>query len=161
MQSYTPRPIRFAGVATYGDWRIKRYRIRHPDTDFEETRFSEATSLVAAELPLPATTDMRPGVGFLIEHQGRGADYVVLGWWDRENELPLRVWLRTATEPAWRRAAGAESICVWDLQVIWHEREAYVGTLLGGKEHREATDRYLTRVDDLWTGPSKGQSTNS
>jgi hypothetical protein len=33
----------------------------------------------------------------------------------------------------WRPAAGGESFCVWDLRVIWWEREAYVTTVLAGR----------------------------
>lgn len=71
----------------------------------------------------------RCGAGFLIEHQGNSLDYLVLGWWDRENELPLRVYVRDAGTP-WRAARGGESVCVWDLQVVWAERPAYVGTVM-------------------------------
>ena len=39
---------------------------------------------------LPAATAKRAGVGFLVLHHGRSADYAVLGWWDNEHEMPLR-----------------------------------------------------------------------
>ena len=32
----------------------------------------------------------------------------------------------------WRRAGPSESFCVWDLEVIAHERDAYVETVLAG-----------------------------
>jgi hypothetical protein len=38
-------------------------------------------------------------------------------------------------------ADPSESVCVWDLEVIWAERQAYVDTLLG--EH--TADDYLAR----------------
>ena len=56
--------------------------------------FEAGLKLAEAELPQPAEAAGRPGLGFLIAHQGRTGDYVVLGWWDHENELPLRVFLR-------------------------------------------------------------------
>jgi hypothetical protein len=31
---------------------------------------------------------------------------------------------------AWRPAQGSESICVWDLELLWFERQAYVGAVL-------------------------------
>jgi hypothetical protein len=64
-------------------------------------------------------------------HQGRG-DYLVLGWWDNENELPLRVLVWG--ESGWREARGSESVCVWDLRILWHERDAYVATVLSGRD---------------------------
>ena len=33
---------------------------------------------------------------------------------------------------SWRPAGPSESFCIWDLCVLWHEREAYVRTMLNG-----------------------------
>ena len=141
MQPYAPRPIQFDGIQIHDDWRLKRYRIWHGDGGFDARRFVAGTALALAELPTPAVTAVRPGVGFLVMHQGNGADYLVLGWWDRENELPLRIFVRA--DDAWRPASGPESVCVWDLQVVSHERDAYVETVLGGGGD---VDAYLARV---------------
>ncbi len=84
--------------------------------------------MAMAELPQPAQIVGRPGLGFLICHQGRTGDYTILCWWDRENELPIRVFVRD--DQGWRPARGSESVCVWDLEVIWHERCAYVESML-------------------------------
>jgi hypothetical protein len=81
-------------------------------------------------MPQPAVTLSRPGVGLLIFHQGATGDYVVTSWWDNENEMPTRVFVRESN--TWRPAAESESFCVWDLKIMWHEREAYVRTLLAG-----------------------------
>jgi hypothetical protein len=104
----------------------------HAGQEFDERRFSGGIELALAALPQPARTDERPGVAFLILHQGNGIDYTVLAWWDRENELPLRVFVcdRPGSND-WRHARDSESVCVWDLQVIWAEREAYIRTVLG------------------------------
>jgi len=80
-------------------------------------------------LPDPAEAEGRPGVGWVILHLGRDVDYLVLGWWDRENELPVRIWVREGGNP-WRVARGPESFCVWDLEVMAHERDAYVRHVL-------------------------------
>ena len=72
-------------------------------------------------------------MGFVIEHQAIGIDYLVLAWWDRENELPLRIFVRERdAQAAWRTARGGESVCVWDLEVIGAERDAYIATVLDG-----------------------------
>jgi hypothetical protein len=69
----------------------------------------------------------------------------VLAWWDNENELPLRVFVRELEgDSQWRAARGVESFCVWDLQVIAFERDAYVATLLAGSpDVAGATRAYL------------------
>ncbi len=153
MQPYAPRPIRFDGIQTpdvSSGWRLKRYDIWHGDAVFDAGRFEAGTALALAELPAPAVTEMRPGVGFLVAHQGSGMDYLVLGWWDRENELPLRVFVRADDGGTWRPAHGSESVCVWDLQVIAHERDAYVETVLGGG----TVAAYLERVLNVKPSPA-------
>jgi hypothetical protein len=131
MHSYEPRNIQYLRLQTYGDWRIKLYSIAWGQPVIDEGRFAAGLDLALSSLPVPARTESRPGVGFCILHQGRGADYVVLAWWDRENELPLRIFVKLPDEMQWRPARGSESVCVWDLEVIGFERNAYVATVLG------------------------------
>ena len=147
MHPYHPRTIRFHGVRPHGEWRVKLYSITydaaHP---LEWPRFQAGLELAFGELPRPEWEEGRAGVGFVIAHQGRNADYAVLGWWDRENELPVRVFIRDGAQ-GWRAARGGESFCVWDLQVLWAEREAYVATVLapGASGAAHPVNAYLER----------------
>ena len=130
MQPYAPRPIRPLGVLSHGDWRLKRYSIVFGDQPHDPRRFEPARALALRELPATAVAEGRPGAAILIEHQGRDVDYLILAWWDRENELPLRIFVNEARE-GWRPNRASESVCVWDLEVLWAERSAYVQTVLG------------------------------
>ena len=131
MDHFEARRIGFHGVRSAGDWRLKLYSIVFGTAPIDWDRF--ATGLVRCEacLPEPAVTAERPGVGVLIAHQGRTANYMILGWWDNQNELPLRVFVSSdRRDDSWRPAEGSESICVWDLEVLWEERQAYIATVL-------------------------------
>jgi len=144
MQPYEPRPIRFHGLRSVDGWRLKRYSITFGPGPIDWPAFEPAMALADAALPRPAVTESRPGVGFVIAHQGRTALYCVLGWWDNENELPVRIFVRALDDGAeWRAARGGESFCVWDLQVIAFEREAYVATLLATVAAGDPTRSYL------------------
>jgi hypothetical protein len=147
MRPFQSRPIHPRGVTLYGEWRLKRYTIvRTPNRlrrmawpDFEPGRACHAA------LPSPVHAAGRVGSDF-IEHRGNGADYIVLGWWERENELPVRVFVRDHSPgAAWRAARGSESFCVWDLQVVAFERDAYVGTVLSERASEGAVEDYLAR----------------
>ena len=139
---YQPRPLRFLGVESVAGYLLKTYGISAGNRDFDPERFAARWDLAASALPQPAVTEERPGVGFAILHQAQGDDYLILCWWDRVNELPTRVFLRGPD--GWRPAGASESFCVWDLRVIWWEREAYVGTVLAGSAG--ALDAYLAIV---------------
>jgi hypothetical protein len=156
MRPFVQRTIGSQGVVNHGAWRLKRYTItRETETSSQDWQsFADGRGLAFAALPSPAQTAQRPGVGFVIEHRGLGADYVVLAWWDRENELPVRVLVRDhAPEAEWRAAGATESFCVWDLQVITFERDAYVNTVLAPHAAEGALEQYLTASLYLETRP--------
>ena len=132
MHPYAPRPLRCLGVEPLGGFELARWWIDlYQDQAPYLADWADALALAEAALPRE-TNAARPGVGFLILHRGRGADYTVLGWWDRENELPLRVFVRyPGTDDAqWRVSRRGESVCVWDLEVVAIERAAYIATYL-------------------------------
>ena len=138
--SYQSRPVAFLGLESLAGYRLKVYSIQYGDRTFARERFADGWELAASALPQPGMTVDRPGAGFAILHAGRTCGYVILCWWDRENELPTRVFLSEGGH--WRPAVGGESFCVWDLRVIWHEREAYVGTVLSS-ENAGGLEAYL------------------
>ena len=130
MKPFEPRRIRFLRLHEHEDWSVKIYSISLDASTIDEEVFAQGMILGLDALPQPAVTHERPGAAFCVMHQGRGADYLVLGWWDRDNEMPVRVFVRPADEDTWRAARGGESFCVWDLQVVAFERDAYVATVL-------------------------------
>ena len=147
MHPYAPRPIRFLDVEEQAGFALKRWWIDlYEDAAPYDADWAPALAMAAAALPTDVDKGC-PRVGFLILHRGRGADYLVLGWWDRENELPLRVFVRyPGTDDAqWRAARGGESVCVWDLEVIGFERDAYVRSYLDAA-CREPRQVYLATV---------------
>jgi hypothetical protein len=139
---YSPRPLSFLSIEEIAGYQLKVYSICYETEPFVRGRFAGAWELAIACLPQPAVTNERPGLGFVILHQGRTGDYLILCWWDRENELPTRIFLNDSG--GWRPARDGESFCVWDLKVIWFEREAYVGTVLAGRPHGDVA--YLAMV---------------
>lgn len=147
MHPYAPRPRRCLGLRDLGGWTLKHYEISIDGQWPDEAGFGTAIALAEAALPQPPRDGGRIGVGFLVLHRGRGCDYLVLAWWDRENELPTRIFLREhGGGGEWRAARGNESFCVWDLEVIGFERDAYVATVLSGASLDAARGDYLSRM---------------
>lgn len=143
MTPFSPRPIEFLGIGDHFGYRFKLYSVVMPGRSFSLEDAKVGYELALAELPSPAITHQRPGVGFCIFHWGNGADYVVLCWWDNENELPISIWIRREGEQEFRPAQKSESFCVWDLQIISFERDAYVQTFLSEVEPAESTYLHL------------------
>ena len=137
-EAYEPRPIKFKEILDTAGWRLKLYVILYPSRDLDWATFEEGLEYSLNVLPQPAMTPDRPGLGFVIAHQGRSAHNLIVCWWDLENELCTRVFVRNyGDNETWRQSRQEESFCVWDLEVMWFEREAYVNAILS---HREDPD---------------------
>lgn len=151
---FAPRPVTFRGVIDCAGYQLKSYSIVCGDVALDESVYEEGMKLVERALPQPAIDRHRPGLGFVIFHQGEGVHYLVLAWWDQVNEMPLHVWVHTfEPETQWREAQGGESVCVWDLEVIAHERTCYVEEILS-KADAPDFDAYRSRVFSKKTSPA-------
>lgn len=136
---FVPRTAAFHGIVERAGHRLKGYSVRFADPPVVWEAHREGIELALAALPEAKPDAGRPGLGFLIVHRGRAAEYVVLAWWDRQNELPVRVFVRN--EGPWRPTNESESFCVWDLELIAAERDAYVETILAGGTAEEYLGR--------------------
>ena len=140
---FKSRAISFNEVREYGDWRFKVYSLTWDGSDINREAYEIGLAEAFAYLPTPTVTEKRPGVGFVICHTGKPLHYLVLCYWDNENECVARLLVCPVDDNhAWREAID-ESFCVWDMEIMWHEREAYVRTLLSGREG-EMVDEYLS-----------------
>jgi hypothetical protein len=141
---FEPRAVAFAGLQQHRDWRIKVYTIVEHGCAMQWEAFAPARRLAFDVLPEPAVAPGRPGVAVLIAHASTLSPYCILAWWSRENELPTRVFV-LPPGAGWRPANATESFCVWDLEILWKERELYVDTMLAGADLGAASSRYCER----------------
>jgi hypothetical protein len=133
---FTPRPAHAHALIDLRGWKLKPYSIRGRDPAaglFDP----HVLAVIDAALPQPARTKSRPGVAFVIHHIAAPLDYLIVCWWDNENELLTRILVRDAAaavhDPATPfRLTDRESFCVWDMDIMWHERAAYVRHVLAG-----------------------------
>lgn len=76
-------------------------------------------------------------------------DYLVVAWWGNDNELFTSV--SVTEEGTWIEDPSRFSFCLWDLEVIWHERNSFVRHMYSGKpslvDYRSDTYRPNQSVD--------------
>jgi len=131
-EPYAPRSVRCFDSLTFDGWRVKLYGIAYRGERPVQALVDAAVAAAQESLPRPGVTNHRYGVGFVGAHDGRGANFVFVNWWENEDELHHHAWLSSKEEPGRLRATGPDDFtgCSWDLAVIGHERAAWVRHVL-------------------------------
>jgi hypothetical protein len=131
-EGYAGRPVTSLGTLDYAGWQLKLVGISYLDAEPRPALVDAAATAARAVLPMPAVTPDRYGLGFVGIHDGRGACFVFVDWWEAENELHHRTF--TAPHDAPDRlvevTGSGFAACAWDLAVISFERDAWVRTIL-------------------------------
>lgn len=132
--TYKTRPVRFLDLVEHEGWRIKVYGIRFSENG-EESPDSAIVKLaqkaMLEQLPQPAVTDSRYGIGFLIIHQGQHRNWLLLDWWYDQEILKQHLFSSPLDAPD--NVTRAESdlfACTWELAVHTFERQAWIDTVL-------------------------------
>jgi hypothetical protein len=73
-----PRPIRFLGTIESGGHRLMSYSIVAGEGPLDRRSFEPGLRMALKELPDPMSRAGCPGLRFVILHQGRTGDYLVL-----------------------------------------------------------------------------------
>lgn len=131
--SFEKRRVTSLGMFLHENWRIKMHGITAAGASLGTALIDAARLIAATALPLPAVAPERYGVGFMVIHAGRDADFVLVCWWKCQNELAVRVFTSPPAQPAMLKEQtdpNASVACVWDLAVLAHERQAWVEHIL-------------------------------
>ena len=141
-EKYAKRTIRFLKTVEIGGWQLKLYSISYGKVKADEALLTAALDL--APKVLPAINENVYGLGFMGVHDGRGANFVFIDWWQDENELHHHVFISSKEAPAQleEKSHTGISACVWDLQVICFEKEAWLNNML--RADRPNSDGYLS-----------------
>lgn len=153
--TYSPRlvkalaPVEVGGrmLKVYGMFKDPAHRSTVPEPDWLRHH-------IASVLREPLQPRDHP-VGFIILHYGSEGDYLLVSqWYDADM---LKHWVRAAVVDAEGRMTFAPLAqrdlvaCVWELEVIKFERDAWVNTVLArGRLDQAARDAYLATTFSGW-----------
>ncbi|WP_448212400.1 hypothetical protein [Colwellia sp. MEBiC06753] len=123
---YKPRTL-----ASHADWLdetgVKIYTISACNQDVEFEKYLPRLKQVKAARNIEWHIDWQSTAAFAIFHDGASCDYLVLVWWGNDNELFTSVSVRT--EHGWVEDASLYSFCLYDMEVMWAERNIYIKTM--------------------------------
>lgn len=138
---YTERPIRFLEVWSQAGWQLKVYSISAKGEFCDPDLVAAAKAVAAKNLPQPALSSGRYGLGTLIVHEGNDANFVLLDHWAGENMLHHQVFASPLERPLELTDFSYTKLamCVWELHVLAFERQAWIDTVLRRTENLTST----------------------
>jgi hypothetical protein len=132
-EPFRPLPVRFFELWEHNGWRVKVYGTSSQHQRPAQSLVDTAKRIAAQRLPVACDDNGAHSVGFLAIHEGRDANFVFVAWWSRENELQRYVYRSATGNPEALDDVTATGCfgTVWDLQILWFERNAWVEKVLG------------------------------
>jgi hypothetical protein len=124
---YQPRRIE-----TQSDWLdndgLKIYCISYSGEPVQKDLFSDQLQVLKSSRDVAWLQTP----GFAIFHEGVSERYLVLVYWGNDNEIfPI---VSVETRGGWVEAPELYSFCLWDLEVMWGERQLYIDHCYSGKK---------------------------
>lgn len=123
---------------------LKWYDIRRPDVEISQEHVSESRAFLEAEVE---RLKIEGELGFVLLHLCGPVLLLLLMTWRKTNEIWESVYVKDLTqagsyEPLMHESSHRETICVWELSPVWHERQAWVRYLRSPRDE-EAKYTYL------------------
>lgn len=132
MQAYKERPIRLTEVFKHKEWQIKLYSISIHNERVAEKNITLAKSRLDEWLENSKRYDLEIyQIATLILHEGKEGCFAIICWWIDENMLQLFVYLKPEGSEDFVLFSDKGMVsCVWEMAVLWHERNAWVKHIL-------------------------------
>ncbi len=144
MSRYKERYIRFQRLLPIGDWQVKLYTIsKTPDfrpTEVLKHLQHQLADWLKLENGFNAEHDH---IAFLIVHAGTEGIFSLLNWWVGSNMLNTHIFFTPYEHLSKFERISGEGLapCIWELEVIEHERQALIKHIL--KAEKADFDAYL------------------
>lgn len=151
---YVQRAMTFHGVVTTGDKHLKTYRIAcASQVETQLPPLTQQQALLAQVLD----DDEYPndhGLGFVIYHFAEDGDYLLVSTWCDANMLRHRVFKIETQHGSWQLISLAAThiiACIWELDIIFHERNAWIEHVLtAGALTAKQRQAYLAKSYSGW-----------
>jgi len=143
---YQIRPIRFIGLENFEEWTFKVYSI--------SCRLEKANQLwidsAINQFPIwirnvNNTNKKNYRVATLIVHEGREGCFAIISCWVDENMLQLFAYFAGDIQKVDFQLISDKGLvsCVWELAILWFERNAWVNLVMQDPDNPLALQNYL------------------
>jgi len=133
---------------------LKWYDLYPSDTEITQEQVEECRAFLKAEAEA-GRLKLDDEIGFVILHRAGPALLLLLTTWRNTNEMWESLYMKLADEAEPYRQQEFESehrgtYCVWELGIVWHERNAWVRFLSSERDEvaklKYLNDRFSGRI---------------
>lgn len=147
-EQYQDRKICFYGLLEVAGWQVKTYTISNKPAFTAHAIKDSILAALPAWLSTPAGSPLPAyNHAFLIIHEAREGVWVLLNWWTGGEMVARSTWFVGYEGPPkiLHQPENDGLVCVWELEVLWHERKAWIEHVL---QHPQSPffDRYTRDV---------------
>jgi len=138
-EAYKNRKIAYVKNVAIDDFNIKIYTITN------RANFESNESLQASIATLPKwlqrvknSTISTHKHAFLIVHEAREGVLILLSWWTGENMVETIVYFADFKNPTEINLSiydPKQLVCIWELEIFYHERKAWIKHVLSKAEN--------------------------
>jgi len=150
---YLPRWVEAGALIEVNGYRFKPYSMHISDRKEKQT-IPPAELHTLLETCVPSSVEpLDHAVGFLMVHYARDGNYLLISRWYGGNMLKHELFRLTHTEDGWQAEPLRSTniiACVWELQIITFERQAWVCTAMAKGGTAESFNSYLQIVFEGW-----------
>ncbi|WP_445955602.1 hypothetical protein [Yeosuana sp.] len=150
MKGYKTRKIQFKEIISSENWKIKVYTISKIGVFNHETFYKNVLKKLPEWLTLKnGFDDSNDKIAFLIVHSGTEGIFTLINWWVGKNMLNTHIFLTNHGQTnTFKKVSGAGlSPCVWELEIINHERISWTNNIL--KSNSLGYTKYLNEVINI------------
>ncbi|HRR09839.1 MAG TPA: hypothetical protein PLO56_14210 [Rhodothermales bacterium] len=145
---YKHRIIRFIELIYFDEWTIKCYTITQSEDHIAPKIVMAIKNQLSAWIQHSERTNLTHyNTATLIIHQGKEGYYAIIAWWIDENMLQLFAYF--SPDPVVRtfQMISDKGIvsCVWEMAILWFERNAWVEEVMLQNNNPYAKINYLNR----------------
>lgn len=145
---YKKRPVRFIELYETNGWKMKIYSISVLNERVSQETISQVKKQVPGWLKHSIIHPLETyNIATLILHEGNEGVFALINWWIGENMIQHYVYFSGYDNPVEFTLFSDKGIsfCVWELAVMWHERNAWVEHVMKNNS-RPDFEAYLSSV---------------
>lgn len=138
MEQFKKRAVSYLGLHEFNDWKFKIYSLKYDETriipDIEKIIKSKLPNWVKEKTQINSFPNYK--IGTVIIHEAKDCVLTIVNWWVYENVIQNHVYFSELDSPNDIEDYSNKGVqfCVWEMNIIWHERNLWVEHILKKSE---------------------------